>query len=111
MRRAGCSPAPRAFSRIQPLRIPAGPERRLYRCADGRFISVAAAEPRTWAALCKGLGIPDLEDKLYVAAEAEAARERLEAIFAERPAQEWVDMLAPLGAAVNAVNAGPEVRR
>lgn len=37
--------------------IPASPDRRLYECNDGRFVSVAAAEPRTWAALC-GAGRP-----------------------------------------------------
>ena len=35
-----------------PFVIPESPDRRMYACADGRFVSVAAAEPRTWAALC-----------------------------------------------------------
>ena len=97
------------FLTDRPLRIPASPDRRLYLCADGRYVSVAAAEPRTWAALCKGLSTPDLEDKLHVAEAAEAVTERLSGIFAQRPASEWLELLAPLGAAVNAVNRGREV--
>ena len=93
-----------------PLRIPEGPDRRMYACSDGRFVSVAAAEPRTWAALCKGLEAPDLEGKLGAAGE-EATRvsERLAKLFQQRPAGEWLARLGPLGAAVNPVNRGREV--
>ena len=94
----------------QPLVIPEGPDRRMYACADGRFISVAAAEPRTWAALCKALDTPDLAEKLGAKGD-DAARvtERLAAIFGERPAAEWMELLGPAGAAVNPVNRGREV--
>jgi alpha-methylacyl-CoA racemase len=85
-------------------------DRRLYACADGRFVSVAAAEPRTWAALCEGLEAPDLADKLKaIGADAEAVTERLAGIFAGRPATEWTARLGPLGAAVNAVNQGADI--
>ena len=46
--------------------ITATPDRRLYECADGRFVTVAAAEPRTWGALCEGLGAADIAGKLGV---------------------------------------------
>jgi alpha-methylacyl-CoA racemase len=83
-------------------------ERRLYRCADGRFVSVAAAEPRTWQALCNGLERPDL---IAPAAEPDdsALRAELAAIFATRPAAHWVDLLGPLGATVNPVNEGEQL--
>ena len=42
--------------------IPVSASRRLYECSDGRWVSVAADEPRTWAALCKGLGLDDLAE-------------------------------------------------
>jgi crotonobetainyl-CoA:carnitine CoA-transferase CaiB-like acyl-CoA transferase len=85
--------------------LAATPDRRLYLCADGRFVSVAAAEPRTWGALCEGLGAADLAGKLGVRGdEADAVAARLEAIFATRPARDWVELLGPLGAAVNPVN-------
>lgn len=34
--------------------------RATYRCADGRFVVVAANEPKVWATLCNGLGVEDL---------------------------------------------------
>jgi crotonobetainyl-CoA:carnitine CoA-transferase CaiB-like acyl-CoA transferase len=90
--------------------IGATPDRRLYACADGKFVSVAAAEPRTWGALCEGLETPDLADKLGVRGEeAEAVTRQLAAIFETRPANAWVELLGPLGAAVNPVNEGPDI--
>jgi alpha-methylacyl-CoA racemase len=85
-------------------------DRRLYQCADGRFISVAAAEPRTWQALCDGLQRPDLVAAQGAWAEdSERLTAELAAIFATKPAAEWVDRLGPLGAAVNPVNQGEQV--
>jgi len=90
--------------------IAASPDRRLYACADGRFISVAAAEPRTWGALVQALDLPELADKLGVrGAEAEPVTARLAGVFAGKPAAEWVALLGPLGAAVNAVHRGEDV--
>jgi alpha-methylacyl-CoA racemase len=95
-----------------PWGIPVTPDRRLYECADGRFVTVAAAEPRTWAALCEGLELTELM------AEGRMPRERsdeveatLAATFATRPAAEWVERLGPMGAAIGAVNRGPDVVR
>jgi alpha-methylacyl-CoA racemase len=85
-------------------------DRRLYQCADGRFISVAAAEPRTWKALCDGLNEPELITAQGARAqESEAVTARLAAIFATKAARHWVELLGPLGAAVNAVNQGPDL--
>jgi alpha-methylacyl-CoA racemase len=90
--------------------IPISPGRRLYRCGDGRFISVAAAEPRTWAALCNALELPDLVERVNpTGVEGEAVTDRLGAIFESASAGEWVDRLGPLGTAVGAVNRGAEV--
>jgi len=51
--------------------------RRAYRCADGRLLTLAAAEPRPWRALCAALDLPDLVDRLYApAAEQTAMAER-----------------------------------
>ena len=78
--------------------------RRAYRAADGRLITVAAAEPRTWAALCEALERPDLADRLATPPEGQAAlADELAAIFATRPAAEWVERL-PAAAAVGPVN-------
>jgi crotonobetainyl-CoA:carnitine CoA-transferase CaiB-like acyl-CoA transferase len=90
--------------------IAASPDRRLYPCGDGRFISVAAAEPRTWGALCDGIGRSDLSDRLGVkGADADAVIAELTAIFMSQPASYWVEKLGPTGAAVNPVNAGADI--
>ncbi len=92
--------------------IPSGPDRRLYQCRDGAFITVAAAEPRTWAALCGGLELPDLAaEGLPPPDRAEEVTARLAAVFATRPAAEWVQLLGPLNAAIGAVNQGSDVVR
>ncbi len=92
-----------------PLVLPASPDRRLYTCADGRAVAVACAEPRTWGALCDGLDLPDLKDKLHKADSAESTTRSLAERFATRPAQDWVQRLAPAGAAVTIVNFGAQV--
>jgi alpha-methylacyl-CoA racemase len=91
--------------------IPVGADRRLYLCGDGRYVSTAAAEPRTWSALVTGLGLDDLaaagvpRDPEGVA----AASARIEAAFATRPAAEWVAELGPKGAAIGMVNRGTDL--
>jgi crotonobetainyl-CoA:carnitine CoA-transferase CaiB-like acyl-CoA transferase len=95
-----------------PWGIPASPDRRLYECSDGRFVTVAAAEPRTWSALCEGLGLADLAAQGRPARDqADEVTERLARVFATRPAAEWVELLGPLGAAIGAVNRGSDVVR
>jgi alpha-methylacyl-CoA racemase len=93
-----------------PYMITAAPDRRLYACADGRFLAVTSAEPRTWGALCDGLGVPELKPTLHKADQAAEVTEKLAALFRTRPAAEWVDKLAPTGAAVTVMNHASEVR-
>jgi alpha-methylacyl-CoA racemase len=79
--------------------------RRAYRCADGRLITVAASEPRSWAALCETLGLTDLSDRLRAPQDEQAEiAARFTAMFATRTARQWVDLLAPAGAGVGPVN-------
>jgi alpha-methylacyl-CoA racemase len=91
------------------FRIPASPDRRLYECADGRFVSVAAADPKTWAALCGGLGLDDLAGAMPKPDEWETVTGRVASVFATRPAAEWVAELGPRGAAIGAVNSAAEL--
>jgi crotonobetainyl-CoA:carnitine CoA-transferase CaiB-like acyl-CoA transferase len=88
----------------QPLMMPVTPDRRLYACADGRFVAVACSEPRTWGALCDQLGVPELKGNLHKAEFAATTTELLTAAFLTRPALEWVEYLAPAGAAVTIMN-------
>lgn len=92
-----------------PLVLPTTPDRRLYRCADGRFVAVACAEPRTWGALCDGLGLPDLKSALHRPELSTAATQAIAERFAARPAKAWARLLAPAGAAVTVVNRGQQV--
>jgi crotonobetainyl-CoA:carnitine CoA-transferase CaiB-like acyl-CoA transferase len=89
--------------------LSAAPDRRLYACSDGRYVAVASAEPRTWGALCEGLGVPELKDSLHKADQAQSTTEILAKIFLTQPATEWVARLAPLGAAVTVMNHAAEV--
>jgi alpha-methylacyl-CoA racemase len=93
----------------QPFALPVTPDRSLYVCADGRFVAVASAEPRTWGALCDGLGVPELKDTLHKPADAENAIKVLAPILRTRTAAEWVERLAPTGAAVTIVNHGAQL--
>jgi alpha-methylacyl-CoA racemase len=87
-----------------PLILPATPDRRLYACADGRFVAVACAEPRTWGALCNALGVPQLGPHLHKPEYSEATANALGEIFLTRAAMEWVERLAPQGATVTLMN-------
>jgi crotonobetainyl-CoA:carnitine CoA-transferase CaiB-like acyl-CoA transferase len=78
--------------------------RRAYRAADGKLITLSAAEPRTWSAFCAGVDRPDLEARLYSdAAGQDALRAELEAIFATRNAADWVAHFDGTAAAVGPV--------
>jgi crotonobetainyl-CoA:carnitine CoA-transferase CaiB-like acyl-CoA transferase len=62
----------------------------LYRTKDGRFLSLGCLEPPFWADLCRAL---DREDLLQASEDDGArrkAREALEALFATRTRDEWV---------------------
>ncbi|MDG2005049.1 MAG: CaiB/BaiF CoA-transferase family protein [Novosphingobium sp.] len=102
----GCGMNPMSES---PFAIPVSPDRRLYVCADGRHLAIACSEPRNWAALCEGLGVPELVEQLHKWTDAAAVTRQLSDIFVTRTAIEWVDLLAPSGAAVTVVNHGAQV--
>lgn len=64
--------------------------RNTYRCADGRWVTVAATEPRTWAALCEALDAPDLAAH-QIGQDEPVAIERLAAIFATGDMADWAE--------------------
>lgn len=64
--------------------------RNVYRCADGREVTVASTEPRTWAVLCAALDAPDLADHRLGLDDDEPVRARLVERFASRPAADWL---------------------
>ncbi|HEU0129601.1 MAG TPA: CaiB/BaiF CoA-transferase family protein [Mycobacteriales bacterium] len=88
----------------------------VYACADGRHLTVGALEPPFFAALCRALGAEDLLP-WHVDPDRQAElRARLEAIFATRTRDEWLDLLVSADCCVGPVNdlaeafADPQVR-
>jgi crotonobetainyl-CoA:carnitine CoA-transferase CaiB-like acyl-CoA transferase len=57
---------------------------RIYECADGRYLTVAALEPKFWQRLCELLGRPDLVTR------ANDAQPELEKIFRRRTLADWL---------------------
>ena len=64
--------------------------RNVYACADGRHVTVAASEPKTWAALCEALGDPALAGHRLGLDDDEPVRRRLAELFLTKPAGEWI---------------------
>ena len=62
---------------------------RIYACADGRLLTVAALETKFFRRLCELLGREDLVPAQYDAAQEELAAE-LAAVFATKPLAEWL---------------------
>jgi crotonobetainyl-CoA:carnitine CoA-transferase CaiB-like acyl-CoA transferase len=61
---------------------------RIYETADGRFLSVAALEPRFWHNLCTLLDRPDLLDRAFDPDLPELAE-----LFRSRPLRDWRALL------------------
>ena len=96
----------------QGVAVPIDPWRRIYACGDAKWVSVAAAEPRTWQRLCEGLGLPELVGELTSPdCDRAAVTQQLSDRFASRPAADWLAELGPQGAAVSPVNVGGDVVR
>lgn len=78
---------------------------RVYRCKDGKYVTVGALEPQFWAELCKALGVPEMiERQLAPIEEQDRMSETLEGIFLSRTRDEWVSELADLDACFGPVN-------
>jgi crotonobetainyl-CoA:carnitine CoA-transferase CaiB-like acyl-CoA transferase len=59
---------------------------RIYECADGRYITVAALEPKFWQRLCELLERPELVSR------AGDAHAELETIFRRRSLDDWLEL-------------------
>ncbi len=76
----------------------------VYRCADGRHLTVGALEPQFFAALCGALGVDELVPWQLDPARQEELRARLAAVFATRTRDEWLAALVPADCCVGPVN-------
>jgi crotonobetainyl-CoA:carnitine CoA-transferase CaiB-like acyl-CoA transferase len=81
-------------------RLHGGPERtltgglacyRIYETADGRFLTVAALEPKFWARLCELVGRPDLNAR-HFDKNQEALAGELASVIRERQLSEWLEL-------------------
>jgi alpha-methylacyl-CoA racemase len=81
----------------------------VYECGDGRWLSVAAIEPRFWANLCRALGCEHWIEHQTDDAEQDAIRAGLRAAFATRDRDDWVTELGPADTCVAPVASIPEV--
>ncbi len=66
----------------------------VYAARDGRWLSVAAIEPRFWQNLCKALGLAQWADHQTDDAVQDEIRADLRRVFAERDRDDWVAALA-----------------
>jgi alpha-methylacyl-CoA racemase len=64
---------------------------RTYRCQDGKYVAVAALEPKFFAALIEGLGLSaaDYARRQNDASQWTALYAEFEAIFASKPRDDW----------------------
>ena len=65
----------------------------IYGCADGRFLTVAALEPKFFARLCELLGRPELAARQWDGDQASLV-DALAGVFATRPLGEWLALCA-----------------
>jgi crotonobetainyl-CoA:carnitine CoA-transferase CaiB-like acyl-CoA transferase len=76
----------------------------VYRCRDGRYLSVGALEPKFWERLCGALGHPKLASRQWKRGDAaRSARSTLEQAFAARDRDAWVAELRALDVCVEPV--------
>ena len=81
----------------------------VYECADHRWLSVAAIEPRFWANLCRALGCEQWAGQQTSDDAQPAIRADLRAAFASRDREHWIATLGPADTCVAPVASIPEV--
>jgi len=64
---------------------------RIYATADGRYLTVAALEPKFFTRLCDLLGRADLAERQHFE-DQEALAAELESLFASRPLADWLEL-------------------
>jgi alpha-methylacyl-CoA racemase len=74
-----------------------------YQAADGRWVAVAAIEPRFWGNLCRLLGHEQWTDRQTDDTAQDAIRADLRATFATKPRDEWTALLAAADTCVSPV--------
>ena len=78
----------------------------VYATADGRYVTLAALEPKFWEEFCQRVGRPDLAPRHIPrdAAERDEVTRELTALFRARSRDEWLALLADADACLGPVN-------
>jgi CoA:oxalate CoA-transferase len=108
--------APQVLVPPRSRREPRSPGVNQYRCADGRWIAVAAVTAGAWASFAEALGLhftdPETGDPLPYAgvlAQAAGVRALLDEHFAKQPVAHWLDRLEAAGVWCTPVNTPADV--
>ncbi|WP_227356707.1 CaiB/BaiF CoA transferase family protein [Haladaptatus salinisoli] len=82
----------------------------VYRTADGRYLTLAALEPKFWNALCAAMDRPELAENHLSddPAVRTAVRETLRDAFESKPLEAWLDEFEDVDTAVGGVFTLPE---
>ncbi len=68
---------------------------RIYRCGDGKSLSLAALEPKFWAAFVELIGAEELVEAAFArGADGERAAAAVERTLAEHPREHWLRLAA-----------------
>ena len=74
----------------------AAPYYNVYKCRDGRYLSVGCIEPWFWASLCRALDREDLISIQFDTGRAEYIKSELHDIFITRERDEWWETLSAM---------------
>ncbi len=74
----------------------AAPYYNVYKCRDGRYLSVGCIEPWFWATLCRALDREDLIPVQFDASRAEFVKSELQSIFMAKDREEWWKTLSAI---------------
>ena len=75
---------------------------RVYRAGDGRWMALAALEPKFWKAFCEVVRRPDLVDRQFEASDDMTGE--MTALFASRTRAEWEELTAAADVMLEPVN-------
>ena len=74
-----------------------------YETADGKYMSVGSLEPKFFAALCVGLGLPEWADGVIAQKEPALVKDTFRKVFKTRTRDEWTEVFRELDACVEPV--------
>jgi crotonobetainyl-CoA:carnitine CoA-transferase CaiB-like acyl-CoA transferase len=82
---------------------------RVYRCADGRYLSLGIIEDHFWERFCELIGRPELKAQQWPVGEAASRQHReLEALFLQETRDHWAGRLAAADIPASPVNSMAE---